>query len=64
MKKGASWALRAVGRRNAALHAAAVDVAERLAASADAASRWVGKDALRDLRKTRRKAPGVASKKR
>ncbi len=49
VKKGVSWALRSIGRRNAALHAAAVKVARRLAASAEAAPRWVGKDALREL---------------
>ena len=47
VKKGVSWALRAVGRRNPALNAAAVEVARRLAASPDAAPRWVGKDAVR-----------------
>jgi 3-methyladenine DNA glycosylase AlkD len=49
VKKAVSWALRAVGRRNAALHAAAVKVARRLADSPEAAPRWVGKDALREL---------------
>jgi 3-methyladenine DNA glycosylase AlkD len=49
VKKGVSWALRSVGRRNPTLHAAAIDVAQRLAASSDAACRWVGKDVLRDL---------------
>ena len=44
-----SWALRLIGRRNPALNAAAVTVARRLAASPDAAARWVGKDALREL---------------
>jgi 3-methyladenine DNA glycosylase AlkD len=48
VKKGVSWALRMTGRRNAALNAAAVAVARRLAASPDAAARWVGKDALKD----------------
>jgi 3-methyladenine DNA glycosylase AlkD len=47
--KGVSWALRLIGRRNLALHAAALPVARRLAASKDAAPRWVGKDALREL---------------
>lgn len=47
--KGVSWALRTIGKRNAALHAAAVETARRLAASDDAAPRWIGKDALRDL---------------
>lgn len=49
VKKGVNWALRAVGRRNAALNTAAVAVARRLAASPEAAPRWVGKDALREL---------------
>jgi len=49
VKKGVSWALRRIGRRNAALHAAAVRVARRLADSPQAAARWVGKDALREL---------------
>jgi 3-methyladenine DNA glycosylase AlkD len=49
VKKGVSWALRSVGRRNPALNAEAVEVARRLSASAEAAPRWVGKDALREL---------------
>ncbi len=49
VKKGVNWALRGVGRRNAALNKAAVAVARRLADSPEAAPRWVGKDALREL---------------
>jgi 3-methyladenine DNA glycosylase AlkD len=49
VKKGVSWALRSVGRRNQALNEAAVDLARRLAESAEAVPRWVGKDALRDI---------------
>jgi len=49
VKKGVSWALRGVGQRNAVLHARSVTVARRLAASAEPAARWVGKDALREL---------------
>jgi 3-methyladenine DNA glycosylase AlkD len=49
VKKAVSWALRSIGRRNAALNAASVKVAERLAASSKPAARWVGKDALREL---------------
>jgi 3-methyladenine DNA glycosylase AlkD len=49
VKKGVSWALRRIGRRNAALNAAAVAVARRLAESPQAAARWVGKDALREF---------------
>jgi 3-methyladenine DNA glycosylase AlkD len=51
VKKAVSWALRAVGRRNDVLRIAAVDVAQRLAASTNSAERWAGKDALRDLRR-------------
>jgi 3-methyladenine DNA glycosylase AlkD len=51
VKKGVNWALRAVGRRNYALNAAAISVAQRLADSPAATPRWIGKDALRDLRK-------------
>ncbi len=47
--KGVNWALRAIGRRNAVLNAACIAVAERLARSDEAASRWVGKNALREL---------------
>ena len=50
VKKAVSWALRRTGQRNRALHAAAEDVARRLAASTDRTRRWIGKDALRDLR--------------
>ena len=49
VKKGVSWALRMVGRRNAALNAEAVTVARRLSVSGDAAARWVGKGALKEL---------------
>jgi len=49
VKKGVNWALRAIGGRNAALNVAALSVARRLAASPNAAARWVGKDALRKL---------------
>lgn len=51
VKKAINWALRAIGGRNAELNAAAVAVAQRLAASDSAAAKWVGKDALRELAK-------------
>lgn len=47
--KGVNWALRGIGRRNAKLKKAAVALAKKLAASKNAAPRWVGKDALRQL---------------
>ena len=49
VKKGVSWALRRIGHRNAALHAAAVKTATKLSKSTNPTERWVGKDALRDI---------------
>jgi 3-methyladenine DNA glycosylase AlkD len=49
VKKATNMALRAIGKRNRALNAAAVVVARRLAESKDATARWVGTDALREL---------------
>jgi 3-methyladenine DNA glycosylase AlkD len=49
VKKGVSWALRGVGRRNPRLNAAAIAVARRLAAAPEPSARWIGKDALREL---------------
>lgn len=54
VKKGVSWALRGIGGRSVALHAASLAVAQRLVASAEPAARWVGKDAQKELGK-----PGV-----
>ncbi len=52
VKKAANWALRQVGKRSGACHAAAVAVAERILAEQahSAAARWVARDALRELR--------------
>jgi 3-methyladenine DNA glycosylase AlkD len=49
VKKGVSWALRGIGKRNAKLKAAAIQVARRLTESDQPAARWIGKDALKDL---------------
>ncbi len=49
VKKGVSWALRSIGRRNPSLNAQSVAVARRMASAPDAGSRWVGRDALREL---------------
>jgi 3-methyladenine DNA glycosylase AlkD len=48
VKKGVLWALRAVGERNAKLHAPSLALAQRLALSEEAPARWVGKAALRE----------------
>jgi 3-methyladenine DNA glycosylase AlkD len=49
VKKGVSWALRVVGRRNLTLNGAAIEVSRRLVESPDAPARWVGRDALKEL---------------
>jgi 3-methyladenine DNA glycosylase AlkD len=48
--KGASWALRQIGKRNPALRARAVEIALALRDGGPGA-RWVGSDALRELRR-------------
>lgn len=49
VKKAVNWALRSVGKRSPGLNRKAVAVARRLASADDSASRWVGRDALREL---------------
>lgn len=56
VKKAVNWALRQIGKRNAALREAAIEVAQGLIAGDSRAARWIGHDALRELR---RKAPAV-----
>ena len=50
VKKAVNWALRQTGKRNPELRAAAIEVAESLAMSQSRAARWIGHDALRELR--------------
>jgi 3-methyladenine DNA glycosylase AlkD len=50
VKKAVNWALRGIGSRNRSLNAAAIAVAAKLGESTEPAPRWVGKDALRQLR--------------
>ena len=47
--KGVSWAFRLIGRRNAALNAATVALARKLAESQSKSAKWLGKRALREL---------------
>jgi 3-methyladenine DNA glycosylase AlkD len=63
VKKGVSWALRAVGRRNRALNREAIAVARRLADSTEPAARWIGRGALRELTSppVRRRVAGRAA---
>jgi 3-methyladenine DNA glycosylase AlkD len=62
VRKAVNWALRNIGKRSAALHAAAIETAAAILASADAlaaadrrdpaahSGRWIARDALRELR--------------
>ena len=47
--KAVNMALRAIGKRNPALNAAAAKTAARLAESGNASAKWVGKHALREI---------------
>jgi 3-methyladenine DNA glycosylase AlkD len=49
VKKAVNMALRAIGKRNRVLNAAAVAIARRLTESKNPTARWVGMDALREL---------------
>lgn len=49
VKKGVSWALRGIGKRNERLCKEAITLATKLSKSEDKTERWIGKDALRDL---------------
>jgi len=50
VKKAVNWSLRSIGKRNAALNAAAVECALRIQGRPSRAARWVAADALRELR--------------
>ena len=54
VKKAVNWALRQIGKRNAALRRAAIAEAKRIATLDSRAARWIAADALRELQK---KAP-------
>lgn len=49
VKKGVSWALRVMGRRNRALNAACLATARRLAERDEPAARWIGRQAVKEL---------------
>jgi 3-methyladenine DNA glycosylase AlkD len=59
VKKGVSWALRQIGKRNRALHSAAIEEAERILLLETPSARWIARDALRELgsEKTRSRLP-------
>ncbi len=49
VKKAVSWALRNVGKRNAALHEAAIRTARELQRTDSKPARWIAADTIRDL---------------
>jgi 3-methyladenine DNA glycosylase AlkD len=59
VRKGVSWALRQIGKRNRALHSAAIEEAQRILALGTPSARWVARDVLRELgsEKTRSRLP-------
>lgn len=51
VKKAVNWALRQIGKRNRNLHKYALQAAEKLAENEKSkSSRWIGKNALRELK--------------
>ncbi|MBA4785523.1 MAG: DNA alkylation repair protein [Rhizobiales bacterium] len=50
VRKAVNWALRNIGKRNRFCHVPALALAENLAASSDRTARWIGKDAVRELK--------------
>lgn len=50
VRKAVNWALRNIGKRNRRCHGPALALAEQLAASNDKTARWIGKDAVRELK--------------
>ncbi len=49
VRKAVNWALRQIGKRSTELHAPALALAHKVAASPDKTARWIGKDAVREL---------------
>lgn len=50
VRKAVNWALRQIGKRNAALRKSALQAAERIKRKDSKAARWIAADALRELR--------------
>jgi 3-methyladenine DNA glycosylase AlkD len=59
VKKAVNWALRQIGKRNAALGEAALETARRMERTDSRAARWAARDAIRELE---RKRAGLAAK--
>ena len=50
VRKGVNWALRNIGKRNAALRTAALESAERIRSQGTSSARWIAADAIRELK--------------
>ena len=50
VKKAVNWALRQIGKRNATLNQAAIDMGETIRADGTRSGRWIAANALRELR--------------
>jgi 3-methyladenine DNA glycosylase AlkD len=62
VRKAVNWALRQIGKRSMSLHAPALALAEKLAASSDKTARWIGKDAVKELTDAKQLARLAAAK--
>ena len=50
VRKAVNWALRQIGKRNKVLYAKALETSDTLANSENKTARWIGKDAVKELR--------------
>lgn len=50
VKKAVNWALRQIGKRNAALHKKAIKYAERIETLHSRSAKWIAKDALHEFK--------------
>lgn len=50
VKKAVNWALRNIGKRNVDLNTSSIKVAEKLALSNNKTTKWIGTNALKELR--------------
>lgn len=49
VKKAVNWALRQIGKRNSALHAKAIETANKILALETKSGKWIALDAIREL---------------
>ena len=62
VRKAVNWALRQIGKRSPGLHAPALALAEKPAASEDKTARWIGRDAVKELADEKQRARVMARK--